>query len=67
MRGAQANAALDGRDFVTPDDVKAVAPAILSHRIIAKGGAAIRGENASGKIVDDVLASVAVPTEKIEG
>lgn len=66
MRGAQANAALDGRDFVTPDDVKAVAADILSHRIIAKGGAAMRGENASAQIVEDVLASVAVPTEKTE-
>ncbi len=63
MRGAQAYAALEGRDFVTPDDVKAVAPAILSHRIVPKGGAALRSANAGAQIVAETLSKVAVPTE----
>ncbi|MBE6884983.1 MAG: MoxR family ATPase [Ruminococcaceae bacterium] len=66
MRGAQANAALEGRDFVTPDDVKAVAPAILTHRIVAKGSAAMRNADAGAQIVEEVLASVAVPKEVAE-
>jgi len=37
---AQAHAALDGRDFVLPDDVKTVAPAALAHRLILRRGAA---------------------------
>ena len=63
MRGAQAAAALAGRDFVTPDDVKEVAPAILSHRIIPKGGATLRNADAGSQIVAEVLAKVAVPME----
>jgi MoxR-like ATPase len=35
LRAAKAFAALDGRDFVNPDDVKAVAPAVMLHRLIA--------------------------------
>ena len=66
MRGAQAYAALEGRSFVTPDDVKAVAPAILSHRIVPKGGAALRSADAGVQIVAEALAKTAVPTEKAE-
>ena len=66
MRGAQAYAALEGRGFVTPDDVKAVAPAILSHRIVPKGGAALRSAEAGAQIVAEALAKTAVPTEKAE-
>src|SRR5699024_2480293 len=37
MRASQAHAAMDGRDYVLPDDVKAVAVDVLAHRIICKG------------------------------
>ena len=37
FRAAQASALVDGRKFVTPDDVKRLAPSALSHRVIAKG------------------------------
>lgn len=40
MRGAQAAAWLDGRDFVIPDDVKAVAEPVMAHRLVAKRHAA---------------------------
>ncbi len=60
------DAALEGRGFVTPDDVKAVAPAVLSHRIVPKGGAALRRADAGAQIVFDALAKTAVPTEQIE-
>ncbi|MFC2022020.1 AAA family ATPase, partial [Chloroflexota bacterium] len=36
QRAAQARAAIEGRDFTTPDDVKAVAPAVLQHRILTR-------------------------------
>lgn len=39
IHAAQGSAALDGRDYTTPDDVKSVAVSILSHRILVRGGA----------------------------
>ena len=62
-KASQARAALDGRDFVTPDDVKALAVPALSHRFIVASGARLRGRTAS-QIVRDVLAGVPVPIER---
>ena len=45
-RAAQALAAIRGRDYIVPDDVKALAPAILSHRLIIKPESALRGRKA---------------------
>jgi MoxR-like ATPase len=60
LLAAQAAAAIDGRDFVTPDDVKDVAPLVLSHRLIVEAEAEIDG--ATGvSLIAEVLASVAVP------
>ena len=53
-RTAQAYAALRGRDYVTPDDVKYMAPATLAHRLIVKPEAELRGRNGS-LILTDVL------------
>ncbi len=47
---ARAGAALDGRDYVIPDDVKALAPAMLRHRLILSPSAEI-----DGRRVDDVV------------
>ena len=58
-RCAQARAISEGRDFVLPDDVKALAPAALAHRLIprqARAGAGIGRE-----VVRRVLSEVAVP------
>ena len=44
--GARARAALDGRDYVVPDDVKALAPAVLRHRLLLGPAAEIEGKNA---------------------
>ncbi|MCR4429046.1 MAG: MoxR family ATPase [Caldiserica bacterium] len=41
---SQALAAMEGRDFVTPDDVKRIAPFALSHRVLLKTEARLRGE-----------------------
>jgi len=60
MQLARAAAALDGRDFVLPDDVKRVAPAVLRHRLVVQAEAALEGISAD-QIVSDVLAAVPVP------
>ena len=61
-RATQAQAALDGRDFVLPDDVKALAVAVLSHRLILETEARLRGRSAADA-VRMVLGRVAVPVE----
>lgn len=61
MNAAQANAALDGRDFVLPDDVKKMAPPVLSHRIISRAQNSIRLAQSGETILDGILASVAAP------
>jgi MoxR-like ATPase len=64
-RAAQAWAATDGRDFVTPDDVKAVAPAVLGHRLVVDPGMELRG--ASGEsVVGELLERIPVPVETRE-
>jgi MoxR-like ATPase len=60
MHAAQAYAMLQGRDYVLPDDVKAVAVAVLSHRLILKPEARVRRVSAE-QVVSEVLQQVAVP------
>ncbi|WP_010215774.1 AAA family ATPase [Sphingomonas sp. PAMC 26621] len=50
---ARARAALDGRDFVIPDDVKALAPALLRHRLILSPAAEI-----DGRTIEDVVTNI---------
>ncbi len=61
QRVARARAAADGRSYVTPDDLKAMAPAVLSHRLLLTPEAAMQGTGAA-EIVDDVLRQVSVPS-----
>jgi MoxR-like ATPase len=60
-RATRSRAAANGRDFATPDDVKAVGPAVLAHRIVVRPDAASRGLTAE-HAVQEILESVAVPT-----
>jgi len=60
FRTAQARAALLGRDFVIPDDVKALAEAALAHRIIVGPAARIKDVTARS-VVQEILKTVAVP------
>ena len=60
QRAAQSYAAGVGRDYVTPDDVKTLAPAVLTHRLLVAPEAELRGVTAED-IVERVLGSVAVP------
>ena len=60
---SQARAALDGRDYVTPDDVKALAEIVLAHRLILTSNSRLRGRTAE-QIVAEVLHSTPVPIER---
>ncbi len=60
---AQALAALRGRDFVLPDDVKYLAPFVLTHRLILSAQTRLRGRTAE-QILKDVVDSVPVPVEQ---
>ena len=62
-KASQAAAAMDGRDFVTPDDVKAVAVRVLSHRLVLTSNARLRGRTTT-QIVEQVLSSTPVPIER---
>ena len=57
---AQAHAFLDGRDYVTPEDVKAVAPDVFRHRVVVTYEAEAE-ELTSDELVKRVLAGVPVP------
>jgi MoxR-like ATPase len=57
---ARARAAMDGRDFVIPDDVKALAPALLRHRLILAPAAEIEGR-AIEDVVADIIATIEAP------
>ena len=59
-RVAQAAALLEGRSFVLPDDVKAVVPAVLEHRLVVDLDRSIRGATIEA-IVGGILAEVPVP------
>jgi MoxR-like ATPase len=60
LAAARAAAAIEGRSFATPDDVKAVAPLVLPHRLIVRPEAELEGATAE-RSVERILASVDVP------
>ncbi len=62
-RCAQAQAALQGRDYVLPDDIKALAVAVMAHRLIVRSESVLRGRQPEA-IVADLLNTLAVPLEK---
>lgn len=59
-RCSQAVAAIQGRDYVSPDDVKLLAPYTLPHRIIVKSQARLR-ERSAEDVISDVLSQLEVP------
>ena len=61
MRACQALAAIRGRDYVIPDDVKELAEPVLAHRIVVRG---IGSQHSGSTVVQSVLNMVRVPTEK---
>ncbi|MFM7072951.1 MAG: AAA family ATPase [Planctomycetota bacterium] len=61
FRASQAMAAIRGRNYVLPDDVKRVSGPVLTHRMILKPESRLRKVLAS-KVVEDIIAELAVPT-----
>ncbi len=62
MRAAQALALIRGRDYVIPDDVKALAVPVLAHRVIVRGMYGKTG--VAQALIQDTLKAVPVPTEE---
>lgn len=62
FRAARAHAAIDGRDYVLPDDVKTMARYVLPHRLILATQARLRGRNAED-VLEEILQRVPVPIE----
>jgi MoxR-like ATPase len=62
MRVAQSYAALDGRDFVIPDDVKEATLPVLRHRVMLRPEAELEGLDAD-RVLTDVMAAVPVPRQ----
>ncbi len=62
-RAAQASAFLDGRDFVRPDDVAAIAPAVLAHRILLDVDRELRGATAD-RVMTQLVAATPLPIPK---
>ncbi|HEX9257898.1 MAG TPA: MoxR family ATPase [Acidimicrobiales bacterium] len=63
QKAARARAAASGRSYVIPDDIKAVAESVVSHRLMLSSDAQLQGLSAR-KVVSDVLASVPVPAQR---
>ena len=62
MRAARARALLAGRSFVTPDDIQALAPSVLGHRLLLDVRASRQTDDLS--IVQEILQSVPVPVRR---
>jgi MoxR-like ATPase len=60
MRAAQAHAAMAGHDFVRPDDVKAMATAVLGHRVMARAELRAKGQTTE-QVVERLLEQVPAP------
>ncbi|WP_410765535.1 AAA family ATPase [Haloferax sp. DFSO60] len=61
FEAARAHAVIEGRAFVTPDDIKRVAQPVLAHRLVLTPDARVEDVDKSA-VIDDVLGSVSVPT-----
>ena len=62
FRTSQAIAALSGRDFVIPDDIKRLAMPVLRHRLLLRPESALRGRSPAG-VLQAVLGEVEIPVE----
>jgi MoxR-like ATPase len=64
FRAAQARALLEGRDFVTPDDIKTMAEPVLAHRLIVNPSARVKNVE-SGTVVREILDTSPVPGSRV--
>lgn len=65
-RAGQARAAMQGRDYVLPDDVKYLAPFVLSHRVVVNPAARLRNLGPE-KIIQEILNNLPIPTGDLSG
>src|SRR5579859_2118386 len=63
-RACEAFAAIQGRDYVQPDDVKHLAPSVLAHRLLTATRTRLRGKR-SREIITDIVQATPVPVEMI--
>ncbi|HEX7434654.1 MAG TPA: MoxR family ATPase [Anaerolineaceae bacterium] len=66
FKAGQARAAMLGRDYVLPDDVKALSIAVLAHRMVVNPGARLRNLS-SEKVIQEILANQPVPGGDLSG
>jgi MoxR-like ATPase len=64
FRASQALAALSGRPFVLPDDVKQLSQSVLAHRLVVTAQSRLHGQDAT-QILDEILERTPVPVERI--
>lgn len=62
MRAARASALLDGRDYVVPDDVKALAPSVCAHRVVSKSYLGGGHAASNDQLILDILEQIPAPT-----
>ncbi|MBR5741381.1 MAG: hypothetical protein IKX91_02390, partial [Firmicutes bacterium] len=63
MRASQAYAAILGRDYVIPDDVKHVAVPVLSHRVITRSQNTIRLTDTNEQVIEAIVDTVRAPID----
>lgn len=61
FKSCQVYAAINGRDYIIPEDVKYMAPHVFNHRILLRGMVSLRD---SVKVIDSIINSLEVPTEE---
>ena len=64
LRTSQALAAINGRDYVLPDDVKAMVKPVMAHRMVTRHVGSDNGKPAAWGILDQIIKRVPVPTEE---
>lgn len=62
LKAVQAYAVLQGRDYVSPDDIKLMVPSVLGHRIILKSSFKMKADP-TGSLLDSILKDIPVPSE----
>lgn len=60
-RAVQAHAVVEGRDFVTPDDVKRMVPYVAAHRVLCRGSVRLGQRRRARAILDEILQKTPVP------
>jgi MoxR-like ATPase len=64
IKGVQAFAAISGREYVIPEDVKELAVSILSHRLVLKSEMNL-ATHRSSEIIEEILCTIEAPLEKL--